>query len=125
MKRLSLLVPIIIIFLHCVYKEKLALHPQTIEIFYPEKTTLLKKSSFNIAPLFISLSAVGDIMIGGHVTSYLDQYGAQYPFDSTKNVLNSCHFTIGNLEAHFSITGKKFEKTFHFTVHLHYARGLV
>ncbi len=72
----------------------------------------------------VSIVAVGDIMVGSHVTYYLDRYGVGYPFDSTRAILTSGHVTFGNLEAPFSQTGTKFDKHFTFKIDPKYARGL-
>ena len=75
--------------------------------------------------LTTSLVAVGDIMIGEHVTDFLDKYGHSYPFDSTKHIIQAVPFAIGNLEAPFSKTGVRFDKKYTFKIDPRYADGLV
>lgn len=82
-----------------------------------------------IAPLrlfpFISIAAVGDIMLGNHTTYYIEKHGVDYPFDSTRAVLSQSHLTFGNLESPFTKTGQKFDKKFNFKVPPEYAVGLI
>ncbi|MBI3398684.1 MAG: CapA family protein [Deltaproteobacteria bacterium] len=47
----------------------------------------------------ITIVAVGDIYLGGSASSYLKQRGYAYPFESTKNTLNSADIVVVNLEA--------------------------
>ncbi|MBN2011175.1 CapA family protein [candidate division KSB1 bacterium] len=97
----------------------------------PVFKTRLKPASHTRLPLLrpgqsptTSIVAVGDIMVGSHVTQYLDKYGVGYPFDSTRHILKSGDVTFGNLEAPFSKTGTPFDKKFTFKIDPKYARGL-
>ncbi len=74
---------------------------------------------------FVSIAAVGDIMLGNHTTYYIEKYGVNYPFDSTKAILFQPHLTFGNLESPFTNTGKRFDKRFNFKVPPKYAVGLI
>ena len=73
----------------------------------------------------VSIAAVGDIMIGNHTTYYIQKYGVDYPFDSTREVLSQAHIAFGNLESPFTRTGTKFEKKFNFKVPPEFAPGLI
>ena len=73
----------------------------------------------------VSIAAVGDIMIGNHTTYYIQKYGVDYPFDSTREVLSQAHIAFGNLESPFTRTGTKFEKRFNFKVPPEFAPGLI
>ena len=95
------------------------------QIFYPEKKTNAYYRKNVEKSLFTSIVAVGDIMIGEHVTYYLDKYSIDYPFDSTCHILNDGHFTIGNLESPFSTTGTKYDKRFTFKINPKYAPSLI
>lgn len=80
--------------------------------------------SQKILPL-VSIAAVGDIMLGNHTIYYIEKYGADYPFDSTRQLLSQSDIAFGNLEAPFARTGTKFEKTFNFKVPPEYVSGLI
>lgn len=73
----------------------------------------------------ISIAAVGDIMIGNHTIEYIENYGVDYPFDSTRKVLSQADIAFANLESPFTRTGTKFEKKFNFKVPPDYAGGLI
>jgi poly-gamma-glutamate capsule biosynthesis protein CapA/YwtB (metallophosphatase superfamily) len=73
----------------------------------------------------ISIAAVGDIMIGNHTTYYIQKYGVDYPFDSTREILSQAHIAFGNLESPFTHTGTKFDKRFNFKVPPEFAPGLL
>jgi len=64
-------------------------------------------------------------MLGNHTSGYIEQYGVDYPFDSTRNALTQAEIAFGNLESPFTQTGTKFEKTFNFKVPPEYAISLI
>lgn len=68
---------------------------------------------------------MGDIMLGNHTSSYMEKYGVDYPFDSTRKVFSQADVTFGNLESPFTRSGTKFEKTFNFKVPPEYAISLI
>jgi poly-gamma-glutamate synthesis protein (capsule biosynthesis protein) len=80
--------------------------------------------SRKVLPL-ISIAAVGDIMLGDHTLHFIKKYGADYPFDSTRKMLSETDIAFGNLEAPFTRTGTKFEKTFNFKVPPEHVSGLI
>ncbi|HEX9971317.1 MAG TPA: CapA family protein [bacterium] len=80
--------------------------------------------SRKILPL-LSIAAVGDIMVGNHTSYFIQKNGADYPFDSTRQILSQTDIAFGNLEAPFTRTGTKFEKTFNFKVPPEYVSGLI
>jgi poly-gamma-glutamate synthesis protein (capsule biosynthesis protein) len=72
-----------------------------------------------------SLVAVGDVMLGSWVVSILDSAGSDYPFDSTKHILQNAGLAIANLEAPFTERGTRVEnKEYTFRVPPKHARGL-
>ncbi len=73
----------------------------------------------------ISIAAVGDIMIGNHTSGYIEKYGIDYPFDSTRKEISQADIALGNLESPFTRTGTKFEKRFNFKVPPEYAGSLI
>ncbi len=93
---------------------------------YPSTPSTWKMPLYpgRLIPL-VSIVAVGDIMMGNHTRYYIEKYGVDYPFDSTKKVLSRAHITFGNLESPFTTTGKAFDKKFTFKVPPSYAIGLV
>ena len=131
MKKAIILILLVPCLTNCGHREKIKIHPpqqQDHTIFYPEKKHFshYKKSTTPlIYPALITIAAVGDIMLGEHAVSYINKYGTNYPFDSTKARLTNAHFTIGNLEAPFALSGTKFDKRFNFKVPPHFANGLV
>jgi poly-gamma-glutamate capsule biosynthesis protein CapA/YwtB (metallophosphatase superfamily) len=46
----------------------------------------------------ITIAAVGDMMLGGSAQSTMEQQGYDYPFATTRHILEAAHLTIGNLE---------------------------
>jgi poly-gamma-glutamate synthesis protein (capsule biosynthesis protein) len=72
-----------------------------------------------------SLVAVGDVMLGTWITSYLDGSGATYPFEPTRHILESAGLAIANLEAPFTERGSPVkDKPFTFRVPSKHAVGL-
>lgn len=47
----------------------------------------------------ITLTAVGDIMLGGGVEALIKQYGAEYPFQHVATILKNSDITFANLES--------------------------
>jgi poly-gamma-glutamate synthesis protein (capsule biosynthesis protein) len=75
--------------------------------------------------LGVSLVAVGDVMLGTWVTSYLDSSGATYPYEATRDILEAADLAIANLEAPFTERGEPVkDKTFTFRVPPKHAVGL-
>jgi poly-gamma-glutamate synthesis protein (capsule biosynthesis protein) len=72
----------------------------------------------------LTVAAVGDVMMGGSALEVIRQRGADYPFDSTRAVLQSADFAVANLEAPFGTDGRPFPKEFTFRVPTEYSSGL-
>lgn len=72
----------------------------------------------------VTLAAVGDVMLAGSALSVVERFGPDYPFDSTRTLLQSADFAIGNLEAPFGTGGRPFQKTYTFRVPPGFAGGL-
>ncbi len=73
----------------------------------------------------VSLIAAGDVMIGGHVKEFTDQFGFEYPFETTKDILQSADLTFCNLEGPIAKKGIKEEgKEFTFKTDPKAAEGL-
>jgi len=73
----------------------------------------------------ISLTAVGDVMLGTWVVPLLDSAGATYPFAATKNILQAADIAVANLEAPFTDRGEQVkDKKFTFRVPPRHGRGL-
>lgn len=64
----------------------------------------------------ICVAAVGDIMMGGAALQTIQERGCDYPFDSTRAVLQVADLAVANLEAPFTTRGSPFAKTFTFRV---------
>ena len=73
----------------------------------------------------LTVAAVGDVMMGGSALEVIRQNGADYPFDSTRAVLQSADFAVANLEAPFGTDGRPFPKEFTFRVPPEYSSGLL
>lgn len=73
----------------------------------------------------VVINAVGDIMLAGKVGDRIVQKGADYLFDSVRNVLSQADFTIGNLECPLSHRGEpSIRKDFVFRAPSESARAL-
>lgn len=73
----------------------------------------------------VSIIAVGDVMIGGHVKEFTDQFGFDYPFEATKDILQNADLTFCNLEGPISKKGSKEEgKEYTFKTEPKAAEGL-
>ena len=46
----------------------------------------------------ITLAAVGDIMLGGEILQYIQQYGAEFPFEHVAPIFKNSDISFGNLE---------------------------
>ena len=73
----------------------------------------------------LSIVAVGDVMLDGNALPFIRKKGADYPFDSTKTIIQSADIAFANLEAPFTSSGNIFKKKFIFKVPPEYAVGLV
>ena len=72
----------------------------------------------------ISIVAVGDLMMGERLLPLMQSRGSDYPFDSTRQFLQSADIAVANLEAPFTRTGETFDKTYTFSVPPEYADGV-
>ncbi len=73
----------------------------------------------------VSLIAVGDVMIGGHVKEFTDQFSFNYPFEATRDILQNADLTFCNLEGPIAKNGVKEEgKEFTFKTEPKAAEGL-
>ena len=73
----------------------------------------------------VSLIAVGDVMIGGHVKEFTDKFGFDYPFEAAKEILQSADLTFCNLEGPIAKKGVREEgKEFTFKTDPKAAEGL-
>lgn len=72
----------------------------------------------------LSQVAVGDLMIGHRVLPFLEHRGSEYPFDSTRAVIQAADIAFANLEAPFTSAGVPFDKKYTFRVPPGYAAGL-
>jgi poly-gamma-glutamate capsule biosynthesis protein CapA/YwtB (metallophosphatase superfamily) len=73
----------------------------------------------------VTVAAVGDVMLAGSALTVLMESGPDFPFDSTRTLLQSADFAIGNLEAPFGTGGQPFQKTYTFRVPPGFAGGLL
>ncbi len=125
--------PLAVFILGCAKRAPLVMPPPPVE---PLRTLAAAKSDFAHPRLVnsskelgknpgVSLVAVGDVMLGTWVTSYLDSSGATYPFEPTRHILEAADFAIANLEAPFTDRGEPVkDKTFTFRVPPKHAAGL-
>jgi len=65
----------------------------------------------------VELVAVGDILLGRSVEERMNQYGAEFPFAFTGNLLRSADIALGNLESPLSTRGEPIDKRFLFRAH--------
>jgi poly-gamma-glutamate synthesis protein (capsule biosynthesis protein) len=71
-----------------------------------------------------SLAVVGDLQMGGSALPVIRTKGWDYPFDSTRHIIQSAGLALANLEAPFTNAGIPFDKTFTFRVPTRFARGI-
>ena len=62
----------------------------------------------------VSLFAVGDMMLGGTAVPTLNEFGYDYPFEKTADLLSAADITVGNLETALTYRGEPFEKKYTF-----------
>ncbi len=73
----------------------------------------------------IVLNAVGDIMLSGSATPYLNRLGYDYPFAATARELKHGDISVANLEAPIATRGEEFSgKRFRFRADPHVAGAL-
>ncbi|HNR68184.1 MAG TPA: CapA family protein [bacterium] len=76
-------------------------------------------------PHLLRLAAVGDLMLGSWVVDKIRRDGVDYPFDSTRVIIQSADVAIANLEAPFTAGGQQFpDKTYTFRVPPEFSRGV-
>lgn len=56
----------------------------------------------------VTITAVGDIMLSGSYTPFLNRHGYSFPFDGTRNILQGSGITVGNLELPITERGSEF-----------------
>ena len=67
------------------------------------------------APDVLTITAVGDVMLGGSATPELEKYGYDYPFEKTKSLLLESDIVFANLEGPLTTRGKEIvEKKYKF-----------
>ena len=54
----------------------------------------------------LSVVCVGDIMLTGSVTPFIDKHGVDYPFDKTRDIIQAADIAIGNLEMSLATVGE-------------------
>jgi poly-gamma-glutamate capsule biosynthesis protein CapA/YwtB (metallophosphatase superfamily) len=64
----------------------------------------------------VTILAVGDVMVGGSMTSWVNDSGPDYPFARIRDLIGQADIAICNLEAPYGIRGKPFNKKFTFLV---------
>ena len=62
--------------------------------------------------------------MGGSALSTIKEQGSDYPFDSTRSIIESADFAMANLEAPFTNSGTQFDKTFTFRVPPRFSLGV-
>lgn len=126
MRKIVLFFAVIIFFWNCqrVNQSAKVESPHVFAEHFENKNFRMSFLSQKTLPL-VSIAAVGDIMVGNHTSYYIQKYGADYPFDSTRQLLSQTDIAFGNLEAPFTRTGTKFEKTFNFKVPPEYVSGVI
>jgi len=76
-------------------------------------------------PSYLEIVAGGDVMIGHWTLSYLEKYGADYPFLKIESTLKAADIAFANIEAPFADSGKAVEnKRFTFKVPTKYAKSI-
>ncbi len=88
--------------------------------------TMLPFPSKKIIPVdMISVAAVGDVMMSSWIIDLVEEYGYDFPFDSTASIISSADLAIANLEAPFTTSDSCHkDKTYTFKVPPHFVGGL-
>ena len=100
----------------------------------PEKLELNVKSDFRIKArpepdikphALISMSAVGDLMLGSWIIDLLKEKGVDYPFDHTREFLQRTDLAIANLEAPITESVNRFrDKKYTFKIPPSFVKGI-
>lgn len=79
-------------------------------------TALAPMLNYEEAPVAecVSLLAVGDMMLGGTATPTLNEFGYDYPFGKTADLLRTADIAVGNLETALTERGEPFDKKYTF-----------
>ena len=62
-------------------------------------------TSFASPKQTVTLTAVGDVLLGRNIAKYISKYGNNYPFEKVKKVLSGSDLTLCNLECVLSDRG--------------------
>ncbi|MGQ9557392.1 MAG: CapA family protein [Desulfurispora sp.] len=65
-------------------------------------------------PPRLTISLLGDILLGERIASQAARYGPDYPWQAVRPYLTGDHFTVGNLECPVSTRGVRQQKQFTF-----------
>ena len=83
------------------------------------------RNNASAQPVEVSVVCVGDIMLAGNAAPIIEKYGVDYPFDSTREILQKADVAIGNLEMPISVTGESVpDKEYNFLGHPRIVNGL-
>lgn len=73
----------------------------------------------------ITLAAVGDLMMSSWIIDVIQEHGVDFPFDSTRDFIQSADVAIANLEAPLTAEGERFaDKKYTFKVPPHFVSGI-
>ncbi len=90
-----------------------------------QRIHLRRKEDISRPLPLLTVAAVGDLMMSSWIINVVRQEGVDYPFDSTRTLLQKSDFAIANLEAPLSNTGEPFEgKKFTFKVPPEFVTGI-
>jgi poly-gamma-glutamate capsule biosynthesis protein CapA/YwtB (metallophosphatase superfamily) len=77
-----------------------------------------------VASGFVTLNAVGDLMLARDIITMMDEWGSAYPFAAVKDLLADADITIANMEGTFTERGTQASKVYTFRTPPLHARGL-
>lgn len=100
---------------------------QAVDFWHDEKSSALPFKSEKVTPVdMISIAAVGDVMMSSWIINLVEEYGYDFPFDSTASIISSADLAIANLEAPFTTSDSCHkDKTFTFKVPPYFLGGLL
>ena len=126
--QLSVFITTVIFFAVCGFSAVIAGADTLLTIFYPSidqssQPGYMTRCTDCRNPS-LSVLAVGDLMMSGGALSVIRTRGADYPFDSTRSVIQMADLAMANLEAPISTQGRPFKKRFTFRVPPSFVSGI-
>ncbi|MBN1465862.1 CapA family protein, partial [candidate division KSB1 bacterium] len=119
----GIVIPAIFVLAH-----ELAARQQTADVRSGFRRMITEEKPIWLTPAFestITVAAVGDLMMSSWIIDVVRENGVDFPFDSTRHLLQSADVAIANLEAPLTAEGERFaDKKYTFKVPPHFVDGI-